>query len=483
MSYSVAQNATFLTVASIFQRIISFGYFIFIARTIGVENTGQYFFAIAFTAVFTVVADFGLNLALTREAARNDKDFETYASTIFWSKIVFGILSYGLVVLFANLLGYPVALKHLIYLSGVTMFLDNIHAIFYSLFRARKNLLFEGIGFIGSQFLTLVVGSVALLMHLPLYWLILAYTIPSACNVLYVSIAARLKLGIRIRWQWDSKMAWWFLGIAVPFAIAGIINRLYSYSDSILMSKLLTHTELGLWSVPYKINFAFQFIPAALTASIYPAMSTLFITDREQIGVLFVKAWRYLLLVVLPITFGLWAVAEPVIVKLYGQSYLPSVPVLKILLISLVLSFLSFVTGATLNAVNKQKVQTMLLAASLLVSVTMNLILLPIFGILGAAITAGVSNIILTGGGAIMVRRNVVIRWRTILDYLWRILLSAGIMGIVAYLLIQKISFVIVIPVAGVIYFALLFLTRAVTKDLLLSVIRKTKIEDTNNVV
>ena len=52
MSYTVAQNATFLTGASILQRMISFVYFIFIARAIGVENTGQYFFAIAFTSIF-----------------------------------------------------------------------------------------------------------------------------------------------------------------------------------------------------------------------------------------------------------------------------------------------------------------------------------------------------------------------------------------------------------------------------------------------
>jgi len=483
MSYSVAQNTTFLTAASIFQRMISFAYFIFIARMIGVENTGQYFFAIAFTAVFTVVADFGLNLVLTREAARSDKDFETYASTIFWSKVVFGILSYGLVVLFANLLGYSINLKHLIYLSGITMFLDNIHSLFYSLFRARKNLLFEAAGIIGSQFLTLVIGSMALIRHLPLYWLILAYAIPSACNVLYVAISARLKLGVKIRWQWNKEIGWLFLGTAIPFALAGIINRLYSYSDSILMSKLLTPAELGLWSLPYKINFAFQFIPAALTASIYPAMSALFVTDREQIGVLFVKAWRYLLLIVLPIAFGLWAVGEQVIVKLAGQAYLPSVPVLKILLVSLILSFLSFVTGATLNAINKQKVQTILLAISLVVSVTMNLVLLPIIGIWGAAITASLSNLILTGGGIIMVRRNVVIRWRMILDYLWRILLSAVVMGGMAYLLVQKISFVIVIPVGGVIYFVLLFWTRAITKELLLSIIKKTKIENSNHVV
>jgi len=476
MSYTVAQNTTFFTAASVLQRVISFGYFIIIARLVGVENTGQYFFAIAFTAIFTVVADFGLNLTLVREAARREKDFEHFANTIFWSKIFFGIFSYGLVVLFANLLGYDTTLRHLIYLSGITMFLDNIHSIFYSLFRARKNLLFEAAGVIMSQFLTLVIGGIALFLKWPLYWLILAYAIPSFCNVIYISTAARLRLGINLNFTWDKSLFKWFISMSVPFALAGIINRLFSYSDSILMSKMLSARELGLWGVPYKINFAFQFIPAALTASIYPAMSTLFVTDKDRIGDLFAKAWQYLLLIVMPIAFGLWAIAEPVIAKLYGKSYLPSVPILQLLLVSLVLSFLSFVTGATLNAINRQKIQTILLAISLVTSVTMNLILLPIFGILGAAITAAISNVILTIGGSIVVRRIVKINWRQIADYSWRIFLSAGVMGVTAYLLVQRISFIIVIPIAGLIYVVFLFFTRALTKDLLLSIVKKTKI-------
>jgi len=74
--------------------------------------------------------------------------------------------------------------------------------------------------------------------------------------------------------------------------------------------------------VSYKITFAFQFLPVALSASIYPVMSSWMITNREKIGELFVKAWRYLFLIVFPLTFGLGAIAEPLIVKLYGADTL-----------------------------------------------------------------------------------------------------------------------------------------------------------------
>lgn len=483
MSYSVTQNATFLTAASILQRIISFTYFIFIARAVGVDNTGQYFFAIAFTSIFTVVADFGLNAVLTREASRREGELINFANTVFWTKIIFGIISYGLVVLFANLLDYSVSLKHLIFLSGITMFFDNIHSTFYSLFRASKNLLYEAVGIVGSQFLTLLIGGTALLLKWPLYWLILAYTIPSGCNVIYSFISAYTRLNLRLRFVWDRKIGRWFLGMSVMFALAGIINRLYSYSDSLLMSKILSVRDLGLWSVPYKITFAFQFIPAALTASIYPAMSALFFSDPQRIGVLFAKAWRYLFFIVLPIAFGLLAIAEPVIVKLYGVSYLPSVPILRVLLVSLIFSFLTFVNGATLNAVNRHKIQTILLAVSLLISVSMNWFLLPVWGIGGAAFTALTSNIILFLGGIIMVRRAVDIPINLIFSYAWKIFISAVIMGLSAFVLVQKINFIIVIPLAAIIYFIILFLTGVLTKDLILSAVRKTKGENISSTI
>ncbi len=473
MSYSISKNTTFLTSASVIQRAISFIYFIFVARVVGVENTGVYFFAIAFTTIFTVVGDFGLGPVLTREAARADGNAASYLRTVLGTKLIFGLITYGILIVCVNLLGYTALTKSLIYVSGITMFFDNIHATFYGILRAKKNLLFEAAGVIGSQFLTAVIGGVALFLGAPLYWLILAYTIPAGVNAIYSGGMARRILGAPIFPKIDGVLLGKFLKLAWPFAIAGLITRLYSYSDSILISKLLPALELGYWSVPYKITFAFQFIPAALTASVYPAMSALFVADRARVGELFVKATRYLFTIAFPLALGLSAVAYPAMSAIYGKQYGPSVPVLQLLLASLIFGYVSFVTAATLNATDRQKTQTVLIFTALIISITSNLILIPHLGIIGAAVSAVIGNAFMAIAGTIAVASKIILPYAELWRYFWRTFLPAAVMGAVAYAMVLKMSFIIVIPVAAILYGALLFVFGAIDRDLLKRLVAK----------
>ncbi|MBI2037324.1 MAG: flippase [Candidatus Magasanikbacteria bacterium] len=475
MSYTVAQNTSFLTIASVLQKVISFFYFIFVARIVGVENTGVYFFAISFTTIFTVVADFGLGPVLTREASRFPDRTESYFNTAFWTKIMFGLMAYLLIVLFANLLRYPESTKILIYISGITMFFDTLATAFNSIFRAKKNLIYESIGVIASQFTTLIIGTVALLNKWPLVWLILAYTIPSFLNLLYVSGFLKKVYGIRVRFAWNSQVFKIFIITALPFALAGIIGRLYSYSDSLLMSKMLTAKELGWWSVPYKITFAFQFIPVALSASVYPVFSSLFLGDKTGMGPLFEKSWRYLFAVVFPVSLGLIAVADPVIHKVFGQEYGPSVAALRILLISMIFGFLSFITGALLNAINRQKIQTSLMGLALAVSILLNIVLIPKLGINGAAISAMVSNFVLCLVGFYFCVTWVNINIKNILKYLYQTLWPAAVMAVIVYILSFKIHYLVTIIIGGMIYLGLLYSTKVIDKELILNVINKIK--------
>lgn len=467
MSYTVTQNTSFLTGASILQKVISFVYFTFVARLIGVENTGVYFFALTFTTIFTVVADFGMGSVLTREVARYPEHTEKYLNTAFWSKVFFGLGAYLLAVFFINIFNYPTLTKQLVYLSGVTMFFDNLHAAFYSVFRARKNLIYESVGIVGSQAITLLVGSLALFNNWPLYWLILAYTIPSILNFIFSAFILKKVYKLNYSFDFDKSIFKIFFAFAIPFALAGIISRLYSYSDSLLMSKMLSAKELGWWSVPYKMTFAFQFIPAALAASIYPVMSGLFLTEKEKITDLFLKSWRYLFTIVFPLAFGLIAVAEPVIIKLYAQQYIPAIPVLRVLMISLIFSYLGIVTGATLNATNRQKTQTFILAAALGVNIISNLLLLPRIGIMGAAYSALLSNVILTIGGFWFCRATVEMDYGRLNKYFHQSFWPAVIMGLSAFYLAQKINFIIVIILAAILYGILLLLSGGLNKEMI----------------
>src|SRR3989339_783155 len=182
-SFTITQNTSFLTAASILQKVISFFYFTIIARVIGVENTGVYFFAITFTTIFTVVADFGMGPVLTREVARYPEKTDQYLHTAFWSKMMFGVASYILILFFVNIFNY------------------------------------ESIGVVFSQAITLIVGTLALYNHWHLYWLILAYTIPAFLNFIFSAYFLRKVYNLVYHWSFDYGVFKMFLSFAIPYAL------------------------------------------------------------------------------------------------------------------------------------------------------------------------------------------------------------------------------------------------------------------------
>lgn len=473
MSYSVTQNTTFLTVASIAQKIVSFAYFVFVASRIGVLNTGSYTFAVSVTTVFIVLADFGFTQVLTREAAKYPEKSSEYFNTVLSAKILFGIAAYGLIVAFANVLNYAPQLKLFIYLSGVTMFFDNLQTAFLSIFRAHKNLKYESVAVVIVQIANLSIGTAAILLHAPLIWLIAAYTIPSAAIVFASAYFVKRTFGISFKFVFSRPVFKQFAAYGLPFAAAAFLGRLYSYSDSILISKLLPPENLGWWGVPYKVAYAFQFVPMALSASVYPVFSSLTINAPQSIGSLFVKAWKYLFVVVFPLSFGMIAVASPAVIRFFGEEYAPSVPVLQISMISLIFSYLNIISGALLNATNHQKIQTMLVGITLVFNIFLNVFFIPAFGIIGAAVSALFSNFLLCILGYIFVKRFVGFSPLEMFEPGIKSLGLALIMGILVYLLTGLYSFFITVPLGVIIYGFLLFYSGMVDRDSLRKILIK----------
>ncbi|MBI5222266.1 MAG: oligosaccharide flippase family protein [Candidatus Magasanikbacteria bacterium] len=462
MSKSIAHNTAWMTVASVGQKIISFVYFTILARNIGVENTGKYFFALSFTTVFVVFVDLGLNNVLIREGAREKSKLQQYLSSVLFAKIFFGVLSYAAVFLAINWMGYPVETKYLVYLSGVTMLFDSLHLSIYGVLRAMGNLKYEALAVAGSQFLTLILGTTFLYLRLPLIYLIAAFTIPSFINVCYASAVLYWKYRIKLKPRWDKEVMKFFGRIAVPFALAAIFARVYSYADSILLSKLAGDAAVGWYSIPYKITYAFQFIPLALVAALYPKFSEYFANNRQKLALAYGQGIKYLLLVVMPVALGIGVLARPIVLSLYTAEYLNSVLPLQILLAGLVFSYISFPIGAFLNACNRQATQTFIIFCVMVLNIALNLFLIPRYGVIGAAIAALAGNFVLTVWGYAIAPRVTAIPHRFLFKSFGQILLAAGVMGAVVYQVNLWSNYLIAILAGAVVYSAMLFVTRAI---------------------
>lgn len=462
---NLAKNTTFFTAAMAIQKILSFVYFIIVARFIGVENTGRYSFALSFTTIFAIFLDFGLTQILIRETARDRSHSQKYLANVLGLKILCSLAVYVLVVVIINLMNYPLLTRQLVYVSGLVMLLDSFSLSFYGVLRGHQNLRYESLGVILNQFIVLLCGVTVLIMHWGLVPLIGAYLIGSLFNFLYSSSLLKIKFGIFTNFSWDKTIIKKILKLALPFAIAGFFVRLYSSMDMILLSKLSTDRALGLYSVAYKITFALQFIATSFSASLYPAFSQYFVSSKELLAQAFVKAIYYLLVLSMPLAVGLIALADQIIGPVFGRNYAEAVAPLRILLLALVLIFIYFPVGAILNACNYQTRNTINLGVVAIFNMILNLILIPLYGYNGAALAALLSYILLFSLGITVVKKITPYDHKFLWLSLGKIFLSCLAMWLVVSTLKNYWHFAFTAVLGAVVYFAVLYLLKGFGRE------------------
>lgn len=476
ISRSIAKNTTYLMLASVAQKLISLTYFTIIARSLGAERTGTYTAALAMTTIFVVFVDLGYTNVFIREASKYKEKMQELFSNVLFGKMFFAILSYTALFFTVQLLHFDAEFRSLVYLSGVTMLFDSLHLTLYGALRAAGNLTYESYGIMGSQLLAMLLGLIFLSLHLPIFFLILAFTVASIANILYAARIVRKTCGLRLIPHYNKETFKLLSLVAIPFALAAIFGRAYSYVDVIFLKKMAGDAEVGYYSTPSKISFAFQFIPMALIASLYPKFSEFFVSNRERLVKIFLESIKFLFIIALPISIGIYLLAEDIILLVFTDEYIHSVEPLKILVVSLVFSFLSFPIGAFLNACSKQTAQTVITGVILALNIVMNIILIPKMGAVGAAWSALIANIMLGVLGYCIIPRIIKLPHAEILKSMLRIAFSGFVMGVAVWFASLYLHVLFSIVIGALVYIAMLFISRSVTKlevRELVSLIRK----------
>ncbi len=458
----IAKNTLYFTAASVGQKVLAFVYFMFIARIMGVEGTGAYFLALSITTIFSVVADFGMQPVLVREIAKGRESVQLIRSII---AIKIPFIALGMIgsIGSAYILGYKSLVCEMVMLASLVMALDSVHFTFYGVLRGEQKLRYESLGVFVGQFLILVAGGAVLLLHPSLHLLMVALIVGSAFNALYSISRVWKEFGIKIFIPfWDSQFAKSLMIMALPFFLAGAFVKVYSYMDTIMLSKFIDETAVGLYAIAYKFTYAFQFLPMAFVAALYPGISSLLVSDRAKVAEVFVDAMWYLMILATPIVLGVWSIAPEIVISFAGAEYVGSILPLRVLIFVLFFIFLDFPIGSLLNAADRQGTKTAIMGVTMVVNVVLNFIFIQRFGIIGASYAALGSFFVLFVGGLIFVPQIIVFSPWQLGKRLLPILLAGIIMAAVSVFLKAHLHFVLVIAVAAVTYFALLFAFRSI---------------------
>ena len=468
---NIAKNTSYLTLALILQKVISFTYFTLLARYVGPASLGKYYLAISFTTIFAIFIDLGFANVLTREIAKDPRKADNWLGNILTLKLPLSILALIVVFSLINILDYDPLTRSLVYVSAISMVLDSFTATFFSLVRGFHNLKYESISSVIFQLIVLVMGYGALLLGGGLLPAMAALALASLYNFIYSWAVVRYRLKIAVHLLYDKLLIKEILIISWPFAAYAILQRIYTYLDSVLLSVLAGDIYVGLYQVAFKIIFALQFLPMAFTASLYPALSSYWHNNREQLAISFERAMNYLIIISLPIIVGAIVLADK-IVLIFKSGYDGAVWPLRISIISLFFIFVNFPIGSLLNACDAQRKNTKNMAIVAFISVLMNLILIPQWQAIGASVTVLATNMLMFVLGLYQVRRIIVYRAKKNILALAKVSLASIIMGVIILAGKSYLNVFVITILGGLIYFIFLFILGGFSRADILSVYR-----------
>jgi O-antigen/teichoic acid export membrane protein len=386
IAFRVLKNSTALVLATGMERVVTFFLTLYIARSLGRSSLGEYSLVISFMAIFTTIASFGQHVIVPREVARHRSQAFTYLLSSSVIGLVASLPSAVMMVVAANLLNYTDRITGYMYIIGFVLFPETLVAIGEAAIQGLERLEYVTlVRFLTSAFrvaLSLVV----------LHW---GYGLGAVFVIWGVSqtlaFAAYLWLISRTtsapRFQLNSLLLKNLVQSSFIFLVVSINAMLFRRTDVVMLSKMAGVDAVGTYAAASKIVLTIETMAPAFLLSVFPVMSATYVVSKEKFERICTESLKLVTVAVVPIAFAL-CVAGRIVPMLFGKEFSDSVPVFQVLVWMLVPGLTSSMLFRAILASNNEKISLLFGAVKAVVNVSVNFLLIPGYGALGASIAA-----------------------------------------------------------------------------------------------
>jgi O-antigen/teichoic acid export membrane protein len=380
---------------------------IYAIRTLSVEAWGDYSTVISLMAIFAVFTEMGISSLTVRDmSSRPGQDGQLLALALT-AVVVTGTVSICLLFLTALVLQFDFDYG-LLLLTAAVLAVQGLSVPIYATFTARRVLVYGAVANVGSAVATAATGIALIALGWGpaglLTGILAGHVVRWALS--YSLVRSRLSLTPRLlRDQWGRVRG--FLRAAVPIALTGGLTIVYQRLDILMLSKLSDAREVALYSVPFTILQYSWIVPAAVAGAYFPLLTAQLRTDREVARNSFLLLMRFFLLMSVPFTLLLVVGGEPLLTFVFGDRYGESADVLSVLAWISVLGFQNYVLWYGILACHREKDVVGIQAAGLVLNAALNVVFIPRWGGMGAAVALVISDFIVVAGQALVVHRHL----------------------------------------------------------------------------
>jgi O-antigen/teichoic acid export membrane protein len=176
-----------------------------------------------------------------------------------------------------------------------------------------------------------------------------------------------------------------------PLIFGSIAASIYMRIDQVMIKEMLDAEAVGQYAAAVRLSEAWYFIPVVISASLFPAIINAKKVSEKLYYERLQKLYDLMVWTALAIAIPMTFMSDWIVELLYGEKYYQAGSVLMIHIWAGVFVFLGVASGKWLLNENLQKIAFYRTFYGMLINISLNYLLIPKFGIIGAAISTTIS--------------------------------------------------------------------------------------------
>lgn len=383
-------NASWLFIENVLRIIAGLFVGVYVARYLGPDKFGIFSYSLAIVALFGIISKLGLDSITVRELVNYSNRRDTYLGTVFWLKVSGAILTLGIIGIAVRFISNDSTTNLYIFIIASGLLFQSFEVVdFY--FQSKVLAKYVSICKLAQLMLSSVLKLYFIFIRADLFWFVLTSLIDQvSLAISYVFAYQSQRIGAFFN-HFQIRIAKGLLKDSWPLFFSGIAIMVYMRIDQVMIKAMLGAREVGLYSAAVRLSESWYFVPAIIANSLFPAIlnakknSEIFYYERLQ------RLYDLMALMALIVALLMTFLSTPVVTLLYGQAFRGAAGVLAVHVWAGVFVALGSVRGKWLLSENLQIISAENMATGAVINVILNYILIPRYGIMGAAIATVIS--------------------------------------------------------------------------------------------
>ena len=382
----IAKNASWIIISKIIQSILGLLISMFIARYLGPQNFGVLNYAASLVGFVTPLVFLGLNNVLVQEITKNpDKEGVIIGTSILLSIIsaLFCMLGIFIFTFVANAGETETIIVSSLYsLILIFQVLDLIQYWFQAKLLSKYASIISLVAYIVVSGYKVIL----LIFQKSIYW----FSISSVMGYFIISISLTLlyfKLGGQ-RLSFSKDVGKRLFSQSKYYILSGLMIAIFAQTDKIMIKLMINDTATGYYSAAVTVASIASFVYVAIIDSFRPVIFKYFDESKEKFELNIKRLYSIIIYISLAQSIVMTIFSGLIINILYGSSYSGAISSLRIICWYTTFSYLGSVRNIWILCMNLQKYLITINLSGALLNIILNIMLIPIIGIEGAAIAS-----------------------------------------------------------------------------------------------